>query len=152
MAKTVTAKDFPDERAKRLVDREFNLSASASLPPANKIVAGDYCNANDRGVMSIEEGIATTLNLKLEDRVIRRRRRAGQCASPGCARWIGTVSASTFFALIIRGDACTFAEELHHGIPPAGARHADAGAIVNAARNVLAIDVSEMMARVRSIV
>ena len=34
-------KDFPDERAKRLVDREFNLSASASLPPANKIIAGD---------------------------------------------------------------------------------------------------------------
>ena len=40
--KTVTAKDFPDERAKRLIDREFNLSASASLPPANKVIAGDY--------------------------------------------------------------------------------------------------------------
>ena len=77
--KTVTAKTFPDERAKRLVDREFNLSASASLPPANKIIAGDYYGANDRGVMSIEEGIATTPQAG-GSRDIRRRRRAGRSA------------------------------------------------------------------------
>ena len=33
--KAVAPDDFADPRAKRLVDREFNLSHSATLPPHN---------------------------------------------------------------------------------------------------------------------
>jgi putative ABC transport system permease protein len=38
--KTVTPDDYVDERAKRLVDREFNLSNSAKQPSQNEVVAG----------------------------------------------------------------------------------------------------------------
>jgi putative ABC transport system permease protein len=65
----VTAKDYVDESAKRLVDREFNLSSTSVLPAANKITAGEYFAANETGVMSLEDGIAKTLKLNLGDSV-----------------------------------------------------------------------------------
>jgi putative ABC transport system permease protein len=58
--------DFEDDRAKRLVDREFNLSHSAVKPANNEIVAGQW-QEEEQGAVSVEEGIAKTLNLKLGD-------------------------------------------------------------------------------------
>ncbi len=59
---------YPDDRAKRLVDREFNLSNSATLPLHNEVVSGVWRNEETDGA-SIEEGIAKTLNLHLGDRL-----------------------------------------------------------------------------------
>jgi putative ABC transport system permease protein len=64
--KTVTPDDFIEERAKRLVDREFNLSSTPVQPPHNQVVAGRW-EPEERGAVSVEEGIATTLGLKLGD-------------------------------------------------------------------------------------
>jgi putative ABC transport system permease protein len=62
----VTPQDYAEERAQRLVDREFNLSHSAERPPHNPLVAGRWTE-NEAGAVSVEEGIAKTLNLKLGD-------------------------------------------------------------------------------------
>ena len=64
--KAMSPDDFVDDRAKRMVDREFNLSNSASLPQHNQVVAGKWAD-NEPGSISVEESIATTLNLKLGD-------------------------------------------------------------------------------------
>ena len=64
--KTVTPDDFVEERAKRLVDREFNLSSTPVQPPHNQVVAGRW-EPEERGAVSVEEGIAVTLGLKLGD-------------------------------------------------------------------------------------
>jgi putative ABC transport system permease protein len=66
--KAISPDDYPDERAKRLVDREFNLSNSATKPAKNEIVGGQWI-AEEQGSVSVEEGIAKTLNLKLGDTV-----------------------------------------------------------------------------------
>jgi putative ABC transport system permease protein len=66
--KTVTPDDYPDERAKRLVDREFNLSHSATQPSQNQVVAGRWVD-EEAGAISVEEGLAKTLNLHLGDRL-----------------------------------------------------------------------------------
>ncbi|MDP2371837.1 ABC transporter permease [Rhodoferax sp.] len=58
--------DYEDDRAKRMLDREFNLSHSAAKPPHNEIVQGQWVD-DEAGSVSIEEGIAKTLNLKLGD-------------------------------------------------------------------------------------
>ena len=63
---TVTPDNYTDERAKRLMDREFNVSYSAEQPAHNKVVGGTW-QAEDPKGLSIEEGIAKTLNLKLGD-------------------------------------------------------------------------------------
>jgi putative ABC transport system permease protein len=62
----ITPDDYLDERAKRLVDREFNLSHSAHQPTQNQVVAGRWTE-QEQGAISVEEGIAKTLNLKLGD-------------------------------------------------------------------------------------
>ena len=67
--KTVTPDDYVDERAKRLVDREFNLSHSALKPAQNEVVAGHWTE-EEQGAISVEEGIAKTLNLTLGDTLV----------------------------------------------------------------------------------
>ena len=64
--KTVSPDSWTDERAKRLVDREFNLSTSVTKPAHNPLVGGTWTD-NEAGAISVEEGIATTLGLKLGD-------------------------------------------------------------------------------------
>jgi len=64
--KTILPDDFADDRAKRMVDREFNLSNSAQLPQHNEIIAGRWTE-EEAGAISVEEGIATTFGLKLGD-------------------------------------------------------------------------------------
>ena len=64
--KPITPDDFTDDRAKRLVDREFNLSNAAQQPAHNKTVAGQWIS-EEKGAISVEEGIAKTLGLKLGD-------------------------------------------------------------------------------------
>ena len=64
--KAVLADDLADERARRVVDREFNLSYSAALPPHNSVVGGKWTN-DEPGALSVEDGLAQTLGLKLGD-------------------------------------------------------------------------------------
>ncbi|MBE7940966.1 MULTISPECIES: FtsX-like permease family protein [Ramlibacter] len=62
----VSPDDYADDRAKRLVDREFNLSNSATRPPHNEITAGRWM-PGEAGAISLEQGLANTLGLKLGD-------------------------------------------------------------------------------------
>ncbi|MDM7941221.1 MAG: ABC transporter permease [Hydrogenophaga sp.] len=64
----VKPEDYPDDRASRLVDREFNLSNTATLPENNPVVAGRWTD-NEADALSVEEGLAETLGLKLGDRL-----------------------------------------------------------------------------------
>jgi putative ABC transport system permease protein len=60
--------NFADERAKRMLDREFNLSNSAALPAHNIVTSGAW-TSNETGGVSIEESVAKTLNLTLGDKL-----------------------------------------------------------------------------------
>ena len=66
----VDTKKFADVRARRLAEREFNLSWADALPKGNKIAGGAFWTAAtpaaDAG-MSLEDGIAETLGVKLGD-------------------------------------------------------------------------------------
>lgn len=65
----VSAENYPDERAQRLVEREFNLSWAKELQADNSIVSGRWWTADDTGqaLLSVEEGIAKTLGIALGD-------------------------------------------------------------------------------------
>ena len=64
----VKPEDYTDDRASRLVDREFNLSNTATLPDNNPVVQGRWTD-NEADALSVEEGLAETLGLKLGDRL-----------------------------------------------------------------------------------
>lgn len=64
--KPVTPDDYEDDRAKRLVDREFNLSNNTEMPGHNQIVAGRW-TSGEKDAVSVEDGLAKTLGLKLGD-------------------------------------------------------------------------------------
>ena len=66
--KAVSPEDYTDDRAKRLVDREFNLSARAERPEHNAVVQGEW-KEGETDAVSVEIGIAQTLGLKMGDRL-----------------------------------------------------------------------------------
>ena len=64
--RAVSGESYADDRASRLVDREFNLSHSAQVPTHNPVVAGRWVPDEADG-LSVEEGLAQQLGLKLGD-------------------------------------------------------------------------------------
>ena len=66
--KAIGPNDYVDENARRLVDREFNLSYTEELPEGNRITSGRWIEGSGPQV-SLEAGIAKTLKLKLGDQM-----------------------------------------------------------------------------------
>jgi putative ABC transport system permease protein len=67
--KAVSEADYDEERAKRLVEREFNLSYMKDLPSHNSVVAGRWFSPASKE-LSVEEGIARRLGWKLGDELV----------------------------------------------------------------------------------
>ncbi len=68
-AQAVGPESYADDRAQRLVDREFNLSWSERIPPGNTVSGGRWHGATSVAEFSVEQGLAETLKLKLGDRL-----------------------------------------------------------------------------------
>ncbi|UCV20967.1 ABC transporter permease [Ferribacterium limneticum] len=69
----VSPASFPeDERAQRLIEREFNLSWRGDLPAGNRVTAGRWFAPEDagQGLASVEEGLAKTLGIQLGDELV----------------------------------------------------------------------------------
>ncbi len=65
--RTVSLDDYAgNDRAQRLVDREFNLSYMSELPSHNRVTEGRWFDPSAREV-SMEEGIMKTLGLSMGD-------------------------------------------------------------------------------------
>ncbi len=73
--RVVSAADYTDDRARRLVDREFNLSWATRMQRDNLLVAGEWWDdANGKSAQrqdqfSMEDGIARALGISIGDRL-----------------------------------------------------------------------------------
>ncbi|MBE0621644.1 MAG: FtsX-like permease family protein [Burkholderiales bacterium] len=69
--RAVGADDYTDERARRQIDREFNLSFMQTIPPGNQVTAGRWFTPEDyaQGAVSVEVWIAERLGIELGDRL-----------------------------------------------------------------------------------
>lgn len=67
--KKVSAESYDNERAKRLVSREFNLSWAANMQADNKLLQGQWWKSADAGkpYVSLEQELAQNLNIRLGD-------------------------------------------------------------------------------------
>jgi len=64
----VTRDTYASDEARRLANREFNLSTTSALPEANEVVAGEWFkDAPGVAEASVEQSILQRLNLKLGD-------------------------------------------------------------------------------------
>jgi len=66
--KSIGPESYADERARGLIEREFNLSYRPDAPAQNQIAAGHWF-APDAPELSIEEGIAQRLHIGLGQRL-----------------------------------------------------------------------------------
>src|SRR5215831_10899635 len=69
--RAVSAEDYSDERAKRQVEREFNMSYFDALPGDNKVEEGAWFGPEDlkSGALSVERWLAQRLGIRLGDRL-----------------------------------------------------------------------------------
>jgi putative ABC transport system permease protein len=69
--KPVISKDYADMRARRLVEREFNLSWTKEVPSDNQIIQGQWWKPGEKGIaeLSVEQDIAKTIGIGLGDRL-----------------------------------------------------------------------------------
>ena len=64
----VSGAKYTEERARRLAEREFNVSWATQMASDNKLVGGKFWAADTQAKeFSVEEGIAKTLGIKLGD-------------------------------------------------------------------------------------
>lgn len=152
--RSVSASDYVDERARRMVDREFNLSVAAQPQDDNKIVAGRWWGPDGRGrpEVSVEKGMADRLGLKLGDRLrwrISDREVTLTITSLRTVEWDSF--RANFFVIVPPGvldaGAATYITSFHL---PTGERGL-LGALVRAFPNVTVIDVDAIMNQVRTI-
>ncbi|RFU43867.1 ABC transporter permease [Paraburkholderia sp. DHOC27] len=65
--KPIDPDQYKSDDAKRLVDREFNLSYTTTLPDDNRIVGGEWYGETKQPQISIEEGLAKLIHVKTGD-------------------------------------------------------------------------------------
>ncbi|SAK81125.1 efflux ABC transporter, permease protein [Caballeronia fortuita] len=65
--KPVNPENYDRADAKRLVDREFNLSYTTELPGDNRVTQGAWFGRDGKPQVSIEEGIAKAIRVKMGD-------------------------------------------------------------------------------------
>jgi len=68
----INTAQWQDERAKRLAEREFNLSWAATMQSDNRLLAGRWWTSQEHGkpYLSLEQGLAETLGVQLGDKLV----------------------------------------------------------------------------------
>ena len=151
----VSPESYQEDRARRLVEREFNLSSAAELQADNVVVAGEWWPKDYRGepLFSMEEGIARTLGVELGDRLsfeIAGERFTTRVTNLRKVEW-GSFHVN-FFVIASQGalDAYPMTYITSFYLPPA--QYELLSRFVQRFPNVTIIDVAAIMAQVRQVI
>jgi putative ABC transport system permease protein len=148
----VVPEHYAEDRARRLAEREFNLSSLAALPPDNLITAGQWWREGETGTFSVEDGIAETLAIRLGDRLTFD---AGGLALSGRVTSLRKVDWDSFrvnfFVVVPPGDLSGLPAShiTSFRLPPE--RSAVLAELVAAFPNVTVIDVDRVMTEMRNL-
>ena len=150
----VAAASYEEERAQRLVEREFNLSWSATLPTGNSVVAGRWHGSGQSGgEFSVEKGLAETLHLGIDDRLgfdVAGVRLSGRITSLRRLDWDSM--RVNFFVLTPPGllESYPASYITSFNLAPEQARFVDG--LVRAFPNLTVIDVASLLRQMQSLV
>jgi putative ABC transport system permease protein len=146
---------YTNPRARRLAEREFNLSWSRDPQPDNRIAEGRWWSAAEAGesaAFSVETGIAETLGIGLDDALefdIAGERVEARVTSLRTVQW-DSFNANFFVVgtpFLMRDKPATYIASFH--LPPE--RHDVIREIVAGYPSVTPLDVSALIAQVRGI-
>ena len=150
--RAVSPDDYQEARARRLADREFNLSWAARPKADNRVVAGRWWDAAATAELSVEEGIAETLGLALGDELgfhVAGRQVRGRVTSLRHVDWDNFEV--NFFVVttpdLLATEPATYITSLR--VEPAG--QAAMAALVARFPSVTVIDVDALMQQVRGV-
>ena len=153
--RAVSAASYADERARRLVDREFNLSWANRLHDDNRILAGNWWGggAAAPAQFSVEKGIADALGIRVGDMLTYQVAGTRVEAPVTSLRHVAWDSFRVnFFVLappgLLEGQPATWVTSFHLA-PGAGAVM---DRLVQRFPNLLVIDVAAVLAQVQSMV
>ncbi len=148
--RSVSSGDYQELKAKRLIDREFNLSWAERQ--GNKIVSGKWWRKDEWGkpVFSVEEGLAKTLSIGMGDTLtfdIAGSRLSGRVANLRKVDW--NSFKVNFFVLTPPGvlDAYPTSYITSFYIP--SGKEAEMGKLSRAFPTLLVVDVSSIISRMR---
>ena len=149
------ATKLADDRARRLGEREFNLSWTESLPAGNRVVAGHWWAPGATGAgagASLEEGIAKSLDIKLGDTLtydVAGTRVAATVTSLRKVDWDSF--RVNFFALFAPGALDAAPRTYISAVRVDPARAGWLTTLVRTYPNVLVIDVGELLGQIQAI-
>jgi putative ABC transport system permease protein len=149
-----TAK-FTDARARRLAEREFNLSWTESLPKGNTVSGGEFWvpgTPAERAGMSLEDGIADTLGVKVGDTLtfdIAGSRVSAKVTSLRKVDWDSF--RVNFFALFPPGPLDPMPATYIAAFRAPDTNNAWLGPLVQRNPNILVIDIGEIVRQVQGI-
>ena len=151
----VDTKKYTDTRARRLAEREFNLSWADALPKGNTIARGTFWAAGARAAdagMSLEEGIADTLGVKLGDALTFDIAGSRVTATVTSLRKVDWDSFRVnFFALFPPGPLDAMPATYIAAFRAPDAKGGWLPALVQKHPNILAIDIGEIVRQVQGI-
>ena len=173
--RSIKSEDYPDPRARGLVERETNLSWSAEVPQGNQLVQGKWWTENSKhnsplpipqageGIndslrelkvneISIEEGIAKTLGISIGDRLtydIAGSTLSAQVVNLRKVRWDSMQV--NFFVITTPGMLENYSTSYLSSfyLPPDKVRAGDA--LIKAFPNLLVIDTEAVITQMRHI-
>jgi putative ABC transport system permease protein len=156
--RNITPDDYPDQRARALVERETNLSWSKEVPQGNQLVQGnwwtDHTKSGDRpgAEISLEEGLAKTLGIAIGDELtydIGGSEFTARVINLRKVRWDSMQV--NFFVITAPGQLETYPASYLSSfyLPPAKLRAGDA--LLKEFPNLLVIDTEAIITQVRHI-
>ncbi|MDB5901648.1 MAG: hypothetical protein JWM26_526 [Betaproteobacteria bacterium] len=147
----VSAADYDDERARRLVEREFNLSWAERMRSDNRLTGGAWWSGPRPGAQySVEQGLAETLGIKVGDTLTFDIAGAPVAARVTSLRKVDWDTFNVNFFVIappgmLESHPANYVTSFY--LPPGNATLL--GALVREFPNVLLIDVAQVMAQVQ---
>lgn len=144
--------DLAQDRARRLAEREFNLSYGSRLPATNRITDGRWHGDARTPQFSVEAGLAETFGLKVGDRVrfnVSGRLVEAPITSVRALEW-DSMRVNFFFIAaegMLERDPASLVTAFHQ----APHEHAFTTALITAFPNLSVIDVAAVIAQVQAI-
>ncbi|MDQ5768894.1 ABC transporter permease [Thiothrix subterranea] len=149
--KPVKPDDYPEQRAQRLLEREFNLSSFATFPASNALLEGQWFDGKQGG-LSIEQGIGETLKFGMGDKLtfdIAGQRLSDTVTSVREVRWDSMQP--NFFVVAAPGTVDALPQTLITSIH-LGEQKPLVTALIREFPSVTAIDIGAVVGEVRSLV